>query len=90
MAWDGDAGAMLVSVDGGDFVAPFPPDAVRPSAAAGAGLYPAICGEDGCVVEWSTTGGMGLAPPSPDYVPCCPVSDPDHTTPTYPAPLPFP
>jgi hypothetical protein len=73
VAWDGAGGAMLVSVDGAPFVAPFPHDApataVRPGAAAGAGLFPAICGDEGCVVEYSMRGDLRLAPPSPDYLP---------------------
>ncbi len=70
VAWDGAAGIMLVSVDGAPYVAPFPPDIpVRPSATAGAGLYPAIWGNKGSVVEWSMSGGLGLVPPSADYVP---------------------
>ncbi len=70
VAWDGAAEAMLVSVDGAPFVAPFPPDSpVGPSATTGAGLYPAVSGHGGGVVQWSLSGGLGLAPPSPDYAP---------------------
>jgi hypothetical protein len=77
VAWDGVAGIMLVSVDGAPFVAPFPPNIpVRPSATAGAGLYPAISGDYGCVFEWSMSGGLGLAPPSEGYVPYAKVPPP--------------
>ncbi len=61
---------MLVSVDGGPFASVFPPDApVGPSATAGAGLFPAMTGDQGCVVEWSMRGELGLARPSPAYAP---------------------
>ncbi len=91
VAWDGVAGIMLVSVDGAPYVAPFPPDApVLPSATVGAGLYPAISGANGCVLEWSMSGGMGLAPPTADYAPFATlqVLPPTHSTrrpspPTY-------
>ena len=70
VAWDGAAEAMLVSVDGAPFVSPFPAGTpVRPGAAAGAGLYPAIGGAEGMVMEYSMRGGLHLAPPSPDYRP---------------------
>jgi hypothetical protein len=70
VAWDGETGSMQVSVDGAPYVFIFPPDTVRPSAAAGAALFPAIGGVCGCVVEYSMRGELGLAPPSPDYLPC--------------------
>jgi hypothetical protein len=74
VAWDCSSGSILVSVDGAPYVSLFPPDApVRPSAAAGAAMYPAICGFYGCVVEYSMQGGLGLVPPSPEYVPCSQV-----------------
>ena len=73
VAWDGAAGSVLVSVDGAPFASIFPPGTVRPSAAAGAALFPAICGWEGCVVEYSVRGELGLAPPSRDYLPCAQV-----------------
>ena len=78
VAWDSAAGSVLVSVDGAPFASIFPPDTVRPSAAAGAALFPAICGIDGCVVEYSMRGDLSLTPPSPDYLPCSQVL-PAHT-----------
>jgi hypothetical protein len=73
MAWDGVAGSILVSVDGAPYAALFRPDAVRPSAVAGAALFPAILGEGGFVVEYSMCGELGLTPPSSAYLPCAQV-----------------
>ncbi len=67
LAWDGAAGTMLLSIDGGPFKAP--DVAVRPNGVAGARLYPVINGHSGCVVEFSLRGELGLATPSPDYRP---------------------
>jgi hypothetical protein len=76
VAWDGAAGVMLMSVDGAPYFSPFPSDtrAMRPSASVGAGLFPAICGFQGCVVEYSMYGDMCFTPPSPDYLPCAQVT----------------
>ncbi len=68
VAWDCPAGAMLASVGGAPHGAPFEADVI-PGAAAGAGLFPAITGGGGCVVEYSVRGDLRLAPPSPDFVP---------------------
>ncbi len=77
VAWDGASGAILVSIDDSPFQATFPPDntaaAALPGAAAGAGLFPAFSGDNGCVVEYSMRGELGLVPPSPDYIPCAQV-----------------
>ncbi len=85
VAWDGAAGTILVSIDGAPYVAPFPTETpVRPSATAGAGLYPAIWGDKGSVVEWSLSGGLVLAPPSADYAPYATLQVPPP--PTFPHP----
>ena len=72
VAADLDAGTLLVSVDGADWAIAFPnathPDPCRPSAAAGAGLYPALCGMDGVRVRcnWGADAGrpMRHGPPA--------------------------
>ena len=50
VAWDTEAGALLVAVDGAE-LAPIFPDGVTPGAAVGAGLFPAVSGRDGCRVR---------------------------------------
>ncbi len=79
---------MLVSVDGAPFSSVFPPDAVRPGATVGAGLFPAICGDGGSVVEYSMHGDLGVAPPSSDYLPFAQVHTSLITTQAFfPSPL---
>ena len=62
VAWDAAAGALLVSVDG-SAPAPLFSSGVAPGAAVGAGLYPAVSGEDGCRVRWNAQGPFRHAPP---------------------------
>ena len=80
VAWDGVAGSMLVSVNSAPFAVVFPPDAVRPCATAGAGLFPAIYGDE-VVVEYSMCGDLGLAPPSHDFLPWAQVLPPPCPSP---------
>ncbi len=70
VAVDLDAGTMLVSVDGGDWVVAIP-EGCTPSATAGASLYPALSGNDGLrlLCNWGADPGrpMKHRPPSEDY-----------------------
>ena len=62
VAWDATAGALLVSVDGSDPVALFP-SGIAPGPAVGAGLFPAVSGQDGCRVRWNAAGPFRYPPP---------------------------
>ncbi len=70
VAVDLDAGRMLVSVDVGDWAEAFP-TGCAPSAAAGAGLFPALSGNCGARIQcnWGADAGrpMRHGPPSADY-----------------------
>ena len=68
VAWDAAAGALLVSVDG-SALAPLFSSGVAPGPAVGAGLYPAVSGEEGCRVRWNAQGPFRHAPP-PGFLPC--------------------
>ena len=74
VAWDAAAGALLVSVDGSALAPLFPSD-VAPGAAVGAGLYPAVSGEEGCRVRWNAQGPFRHAPP-PGFLPCAAAAGP--------------
>jgi hypothetical protein len=92
IAWDGTAGAMLVSVDGKPFVNIFPldtPNAVQPGIEVGAGLFPTIRGHD-CMIEYSLRGDLHLTPPSPDYRPFDQVQYMLAAPQDYPDPAPRP
>jgi hypothetical protein len=70
VAADLDAGMMLISVDGGDWVVAFQ-EGCAPSDRAGAALFPAISGEAGLQMRcnWGADPGrpMKHSPPSEDY-----------------------
>ncbi len=71
MALDLDAGAMHVSVDGGEWAVAFP-NGCAPSATVGAALFPALSGESGSQLRcnWGSDAGrpMKHAPPSEKFV----------------------
>ena len=70
IAVDLDAGTMLVSVDGAAWADAFDA-ACAPSAAVGAGLFPALCGSGGVRVRcnWGADAArpMTRSPPSGGY-----------------------
>ncbi len=71
MAWDEAAGALLVAVDGAARE-PLFPDGVAPGEAVGAGLFPALSGQDGCRVRWNLGQRPFAHPPPFAFLPCAP------------------
>ncbi len=69
VAWDATAGALLVSVDGSALAPVFPSD-VAPGPVVGAGLYPAVSGQEGCRVRWNVGQHSFRHPPPPGFLPC--------------------
>ncbi len=75
LALDLEAGMLLVSADGGDWTVAFPNSAhtgpCRPSYAAGAALFPVLCGCGGVRVRcnWGADAQwpMRHGPPSEEY-----------------------
>ncbi len=100
LALDLDAGTLQVSHDGGEWAPAFPSSLeehagpIAPSAAAGAALFPAVCGDGGARVRfnWGADAGRPLKhdPPSGEYHAVGLACDSDMMARTVPPALPFP
>ncbi len=77
VAWDSDAGSLLVGVDGAAPTNLFP-TGVTPGSAVGVGLFPALSGWGGCRVR------CNFRHPNEGYLPCAPPQVLSHRLPSAP------